>query len=130
MSASNSNQRHILVVEDDLDLAFMYKDALEERGYSVSTAPNGLLALKCILHRQVDAVLCDLKMPEMHGDKFFEAVERLKPHLVRRFIFVTGMANDPQFRSFIERMASQTLLKPASIEQVLEAVEKTLAAGA
>lgn len=119
-------QRHILVVDDDVDLAIMYKESLEERGYRVTTAPNGVLALKCILQREVDAIVCDLKMPEMQGDKFFQTIERLKPHLCKRFIFVTGVAGDPQFQAFVEQMASQTILKPAPIEKIFEALEKVL----
>jgi response regulator RpfG family c-di-GMP phosphodiesterase len=119
-------KRHVLIVEDDLELAESYKQLLEARDYDVSTAPNGVLALRHILRREVDAIVCDLKMPEQSGDLFYATVERVKPHLRRRFIFITGFADKPQFRPFVDKVESPVLRKPLAIEQLLAELEKLL----
>jgi len=120
MENQPAKKKQVLIVEDEVDLALSYKELLEQHGFSVSTAPNGVLALKQILNKEVDAVICDLKLPQLEGDMFYVTVERLKPHLCDRFIFITGMAQNPKFQPFIDRMASRMLLKPVSTEKLLE----------
>lgn len=115
-------KKHILIVEDEVELAVSYKELLEAHGFSVSTAPNGVLALKHILNRDVDAVICDLKLPQLEGDMFYLTVERTKPHLCDRFIFITGVPDNPKFQPFIEKMQSRMLFKPVTTDQLLEAV--------
>ncbi len=113
-------KRHVLVVDDEVDLTLAYKQLLEAHNYSVSTAPNGVLALKCILNRDVDAIVCDLKMPQLEGDMFYVTVEKMKPQLCERFIFITGVPDNPKFQPFIRKMESHVLLKPVSGERLLE----------
>ncbi len=124
--SGEAKKKHILVVEDEAELALSYKELLEEHGYSVATAANGVIALKTILNKHVDVVICDLKLPQLEGDMFYVTVEKLKPHLCDRFIFITGMAGNPKFQPFINRMESRVLFKPISIDQLLQAVKDLL----
>jgi CheY-like chemotaxis protein len=117
----------ILIVEDEVDLALSFKEMLEQHGFSVHTAANGVSALKYIQGRDVDVVLCDLKLPQLEGDMFYVSVERVKPHLCERFLFVTGMAENPKFQPFIERMKGRVLLKPVPFEKLLEAINNLVA---
>jgi len=69
--------RKILLVEDDLDVREALADTLEDRGFEVITAANGLEALDLL--RRVEApslVLLDLMMPVMDGYEFLEAQRR------------------------------------------------------
>src|SRR5690349_4686 len=97
-SPTTSRKKHVLIVEDDFDLAQTYKELFEAQNFEVSTAPNAALALKRILNRDVDAIVCDLKMPELSGDMFYSTVARGKPALIKRFIFMTAFADEPQFQ--------------------------------
>jgi CheY-like chemotaxis protein len=122
-------KRHVLVVDDNLELAQTYQRLFEERGHAASVAPNGVLALKTLLATDVDAVVCDLKMPQLEGDMFYVTVQRVKPHLCNRFVFVTGMAADPKFQAFVKQVAAPVLFKPVPFEELLQAVEGVLAKG-
>jgi response regulator RpfG family c-di-GMP phosphodiesterase len=122
-----AKKKQILIVEDEVDLALSYKELLESHGYAVNTVPNGVLALKHILNRDVDAVVCDLKLPQLEGDMFYATVEKMKPHLCDRFIFITGMAENPKFQPFINRMENRVLFKPVSVAQLLEALNSLFA---
>ena len=124
--AGEEKKKLVLIVEDEVELALSYKELLEEHGYAVNTAPNGVIALKQILNRDVDAVICDLKLPQLEGDMFYITVERTKPHLCDRFIFITGMADNPKFQPFINRMESRVLFKPVSIEKLLQALKEVI----
>src|SRR5262245_8153926 len=114
----------ILVVEDELDLAQSFREMLEQQGFVVNTVANGVAALKYVQNRDVDVILCDLKLPQLEGDMFYVSVERVKPHLCDRFIFVTGMADNPKFQPFISRMEDRVLFKPVPFEKLLEAIQK------
>jgi response regulator RpfG family c-di-GMP phosphodiesterase len=127
MEDKTAKKKVVLIVEDEVDLALSYKELLEEHGYAVNTAPNGVIALKQILNRDVDAVICDLKLPQLEGDMFYLTVEKMKPHLCDRFIFITGMADNPKFQPFISRMESRVLMKPVAIENILQALEELFA---
>ncbi|MBU6402442.1 MAG: response regulator [Verrucomicrobia bacterium] len=111
--------KHILVVDDDVELAQSYKELLESYGYLVTTVPNGVEALKTIMNMDVDAILCDLMMPHMAGDMFYVAVERVKPHLCQRFIFVTAYEGHPQFAPFLKRVNAVALYKPVTLGKLL-----------
>jgi CheY-like chemotaxis protein len=123
---TNAGKRHVLIVDDNLELADTFKQLLEVHGYDVTVTSNGVLALKHILHRTVDAVVCDLKMPQLEGDMFFTTVERLNPALARRFIFITGVADDPHFQKFIAHVKAPLLRKPVPVEKLLEALNSVL----
>src|SRR5580698_4579093 len=97
---SAAKQRHLLVVDDNLELAQTYQELFEAHGYRVNIATNGFLALNFMLERGADAVLCDLTMPQLEGDAFYTAVQQVKPEMAGRFIFVTGHSGNPKFEAF------------------------------
>ena len=63
----------ILVVEDDQDLRFLYKTALESAGYQVELADDGFEALKVVRTHEPDLILLDLLLPHMGGMEFLRA---------------------------------------------------------
>jgi CheY-like chemotaxis protein len=111
--------KHVLVVDDDIEFALTYQALLQVHGYRVSTATDGSQALKLVLNSNVDAILCDLRMPELTGDLFYVEVARARPHLLRRFIFVTGYADDPIYETFLKNVKAPVLCKPISIDHLL-----------
>jgi two-component system, NtrC family, sensor kinase len=121
-------KKRVLIVEDDLELAQIYEALLEGFDYDVTTATDGVLALKRILAHDMDAVLCDLRMPELDGDLFYRAVERSKPHLCGRFIFITGAGEDPKYQSFLKQVKSPVLHKPVHPAKLVEELRRLLAA--
>jgi CheY-like chemotaxis protein len=61
----------VLVVDDDYAVLDAIKDVLEDEGYEVSQAANGLEALKELRRKnQVCLILLDLMMPVMNGWEF------------------------------------------------------------
>jgi CheY-like chemotaxis protein len=122
-----SGNRHILLVDDDIGLALMYQELLQEHGYEVTTAADGREALKAIKTGKVDAIICDLSMPELSGDLFYREVGLAYPELVRRFIFLTGNADHPLYERFLRSISAPVLAKPATTERLLENLAAVLA---
>lgn len=67
--------RHILLVEDEIDVAIVTKTRLELAGYKVSAVNDGLEALDFVDKELPDLMLLDLKMPGLDG---FSVYKRLK----------------------------------------------------
>ncbi|RYD39915.1 MAG: response regulator, partial [Verrucomicrobiaceae bacterium] len=88
--ASELEIKNILVVDDNAEVANMLKILLESRDFVVTVVEDGLSALKEVMDLNYDVILCDIEMPNMPGDMLFLAVQKLKPALAKRFIFVTG----------------------------------------
>jgi CheY-like chemotaxis protein len=119
--------KKVLVVDDDLELALTYQSLLQAHDYQASTAANGAEALKVVMSSKVDAILCDLNMPELAGDLFYVAVGRFQPELRKRFIFVTAYAENPVYEAFLKKVKVPVLSKPTSIDCLLEKLQSVLA---
>jgi|ERR1039458_5318177 CheY-like chemotaxis protein len=122
------SSKHVLVVDDDIELAFTYQALLQLRGYQVSTAGDGAQALKLVLNSDVDAILCDLSIPELAGDLFYIEVGRARPHLLKRFIFVTANADNPLYESFLKSVRAPVLAKPVSFEHLVRKLQAVFSA--
>lgn len=112
---SERKVHNVMVVDDDVELAMIYKELLGSQGYSVVVAPDGVEALKEIMRQDVDAIICDMMMPNMAGDMFYLAVERVKPQLCNRFIFVTAYEGNPKIEAFLKKVNGVVLYKPVTL---------------
>ena len=68
------------------------------------------------------ASVCDMKMPAMAGDMFYLAVQKTKPELANRFIFVTAHSDDPDIERFTTGTGRQTLVKPVQTQDLIHAI--------
>jgi DNA-binding NtrC family response regulator len=118
--------KSILLVEDDQAFAEVVKEYLETFGYSVTIAADGVQGLKRVMEKDFDVVLCDLLMPNLPGDMFYVAVERVKPQVARRFIFITGHQNHPKISEFVKKVRALTLFKPFEMHLLTETIEVAL----
>lgn len=118
--------KSVLVVDDDIELLLTYQELLQAHNYETSTAKNGAEALQLMRNRPVDAILCDLDMPELSGDLFYVAVGRTWPALLKRFIFVTGNAGNPIYASFLKSTKATVLPKPITIDRLLAKLQAVL----
>ena len=109
-------KRHVLIVDDDIPLAWSLKETLERDGYEATIVPDGALALKFVHEHHLDAVVCDLEMSRVEGDLLYATVERSNPSLARRFIFITGLDDHPQFQKFIDTIELPALRKPVALD--------------
>jgi two-component system NtrC family sensor kinase len=110
----------VLLVDDDLFVLRGLSRML--RPHSVSMAPGGNSALALIKEgKTFDAIVCDLNMPAMRGDAFYEAVNALNPDLAKHIVFMTGGACTDRDRSFLEHHIG--LAKPFDREEFERACE-------
>jgi CheY-like chemotaxis protein len=121
-----NGKTHILLVDDDIGLTLLYQELLEAHGYKVSTAADGREALTALKTTEVDAIICDLSMPELSGDLFYREVGLTCPELLKRFIFLTGNADHPLYERFLKSISAPVLAKPTTTERLLDKLAELL----
>ena len=99
---------------------------LESYSCKVTNLENGAEGLRRIMVEDFDLVLCDMVMPTFPGDKFYLAVERVKPALCRRFLFMTGHRAEPRYEKFMEEIGGVMLWKPFEPYELLAAIQTVL----
>jgi len=70
---STPERKTILVVDDDIDARAFLTLALEDEGYAVESAEDGLSALKKLRSTRPHLIILDLNMPRMGGEEFLFA---------------------------------------------------------
>lgn len=119
--------KSILLLDDDPELADTLKLLLESHNFVVTVVKNGLQGLREIMAFDFDIIMCDMLMPEMPGDMFYLAVEKTKPELCARFIFITGYSEQPKVADFLSRLPDPVILrKPVEKEEIVRMISYVL----
>jgi CheY-like chemotaxis protein len=84
----------VLVVEDDPDTLYVLEWCLQEAGFAVSTAKNGVEALERARHRVPDAIVLDMSMPVMSGPEFLRAWRQAAPPRSVPIVAMSGFGRD------------------------------------
>jgi CheY-like chemotaxis protein len=87
-SAMTTRKPNILIVEDDDQIRLLLCTILEQSGYSVRPAPDGVVALEKLRIEVPDILLSDLYMPRMSGFELLPVVRREFP--VTRVVAMSG----------------------------------------
>lgn len=117
---------NILLLDDDIELADTLKLLLESRNFVVTTARNGVEGLREAMAMDFDVIICDMMMPTMPGDMFYLAVQKVKPYLCPRFLFVTGNGEDPRVNAFLQRADGLVVFKPVPSDELLQMISLVL----
>lgn len=112
----------VLLLDDDPAFREIIKDYLAENGYTVVAVGNGREGIREILAGDFTLVLCDFMMPGLPGDMFYRAIERIRPELCQRFIFMTGHQHDATTDEFINSVSGFVLRKPFPLKNLLDAI--------
>jgi DNA-binding response OmpR family regulator len=125
-SAPELEIKNVLLVDDDEALANTLKLLLESHNFIVTTACNGADALREIVAFDFDVIICDMMMPKMAGDMFYLGVQKVKPHLISRFLFVTGHADNPKVDTFLKSIDANVIFKPVLTEELVRMISFVL----
>ena len=126
LTASEVDIKSILLLDDDLVLADTLKLLLETRNFVVTTARNGVEGLREVMAMDFDVIICDMMMPTMPGDMFYLAVQKVRPHLCKRFLFVTGHAQDERVHRFLSSTDGLAIFKPVPADELVQMISLVL----
>jgi len=119
---SNHRGTRVLVVEDEPTVARLIADVLEDEGLHVDVLLDGREALDRAGRESFDLVICDMKMPGLDGQNFYQSLARARNPLQERFLFVTGDVIAQQTQEFLERNRLPHVAKPFRVEELTEKV--------
>ncbi|APR86415.1 Response regulator of zinc sigma-54-dependent two-component system [Minicystis rosea] len=114
----------VLVVDDEIQMAEMVADGLVDRGYHAEAAATSERALERLREGSFDALVTDLRMPEVDGLALLAAARRLAPELPVLVMTAYG-AIDTAVES-IRQGASHYLTKPFKIEELAIFLDKAI----
>jgi two-component system response regulator (stage 0 sporulation protein F) len=114
-------QTTILIIEDEEPTRVLLRTVLEAAGHEVREASNGRIGLALYRDRPPDLVITDIRMPEMSGLDMI--LELTREFLNAKVIAISGEQGEEHVLGVAKLLgARQTLHKPFSMEQLLNAV--------
>ena len=117
---------HILVVDDEPEVALYVGEFLEQEGFTVTTTTGARKALTLLERTEVDLIISDLSMPQMGGRQFWHKVRENKPDLARRIIFSTGDSSGKRSLAFLRSSGCAWIEKPFEPEELLRLISERL----
>jgi PAS domain S-box-containing protein len=114
----------ILVVEDEKVVRKAFRSVLEEAGFTIIEAEDGVEAVEiCREHSgKIDAVIFDIIMPRKGGIEAYEEISRIRPGI--KALFVSGYSVDESMIQKILKRGLYYIPKPFRPDELLNAIRK------
>ena len=121
-----SNQKKILVIEDNLEVLENLGEILELYGYEVQEAKDGKEGVECALKNPPDIILCDVMMPQLDGFGVLNILSKKPATADIPFIFLTAKSEKEDFRRGMNLGADDYITKPFYKDELLQVIETRL----
>jgi signal transduction histidine kinase len=112
----------ILVVDDEKPIREGCRRVLTPKGYEVTTAENGEIALEILAKEPTDVVLLDLKMPAMGGEELLQIAGKEYPDIP--IIIITGHGTVDTAVDCMKHGAYDFITKPFQVDEFLLTVRR------
>lgn len=116
----------LLIIQDDDELNGSLKKFLKGKGFKIDSVRTGAEALKKLKKEFYSLIVVDVKLSDMDGIKLLGFIEDTEP-IIRKLI-ITGYPSIENAQEAIRYGVHEYIVKPFSHEQLLELIEKQLAA--
>lgn len=111
----------ILIVEDEAGIVQFLQQGLEEEGYEISTASDGLMAFELAQKENFDLILLDWMLPKMNGLDVCKSI-RIKDKITP-IIFLTARDTVQETIEGLKAGANDYIKKPFSFDELLERIK-------
>ena len=118
--------RLILAVDEEAAVRQSLIDVLSLDGHEVDGAGDADGALLLLDQRRYDLVIADIRMAELDGPALLDALAERFRDALPHIIFLTRVAFDPHYGSFLVNLRAPVLTKPLKPGRVLELVGRVL----
>jgi CheY-like chemotaxis protein len=114
----------ILLADDEELIRRVSSQILEDAGYTIVTAEDGVEAVRAVADGDFDLVILDAVMPNMTGRAAFDAIRKAKPGV--RVLFASGYGAEELSARFLSDADAPLLAKPFGPDQLLRTVRALL----
>jgi len=111
----------VLVVDDEEDFASAIVSRLNKRGFEALAAFSGQQAIEHVKSAEYDAILLDLRMPEMDGLQILGRIRQIDPDV--RVLVLTGHGTVANGIGGMQLGAADFLQKPVEINILCASIE-------
>ncbi|WP_040507152.1 response regulator transcription factor [Gillisia limnaea] len=111
------NKKNILLVEDDDSLGYLLTEYLQLKGFGITWAKNGNLAIQKLEKEKFDLAVLDVMMPEMDGFTLAEKMKLIYPEIP--FIFLSAKSLKIDVLKGFSKGAEDYLKKPIDEEELV-----------
>ena len=115
--------QRILVVEDDLDIQELLKNFLQEVGYDIVLANDGMEALSVFSTAQFDLVLLDVMLPKIDG---FAVCELIRRYSKVPIIMLTALSGEEEQIRGLDLQIDDYITKPFSMPILIRKIAAVL----
>ena len=112
----------ILVVDDEENIRFLFKEELEEEGYQVELASNGFEAIDKVKGTRFDVIVMDIKMPGMDG---IQALNEIK-NMIKEQPVILCSAYGEFKQDFSSWISDAYVVKSADTSELKQTIKKIL----
>jgi two-component system alkaline phosphatase synthesis response regulator PhoP len=121
----------VLIVDDEPDFVMMLKQTLQDEGYTVEVAYNGVEAIQKVKQSPPDAIVLDIMMPEKDGYEVCSELKNDDRYADIPIILLTAVSDHVSSSQYSHSQALNVeaddyLFKPASFEEILESIRSLL----
>jgi CheY-like chemotaxis protein len=124
---NTTNNGHILLVDDEEDIARLFKIALERAGFNVDVYIDPLQSLSNYRAGTYDLLLLDIKMPEMNGFELYKRIRQIDDK--SKVCFMTAFEEYyDEFRKIFPGLKNNEcfIRKPISMNDLIKSVKSHL----
>jgi len=114
----------ILVVDDNVEFNDFIRRFLESKGFQVSIALNGKMAIEKILSDIPELVLLDLKLPDMPGEEVLKSIKETDKDIA--VVVLTGFGGEQVAVEMMRKGATDFLSKPIDHQVLLSSIKNAL----
>jgi PAS domain S-box-containing protein len=118
-----SKKKKILIIEDDTVLRENISVFLNEEGYLVNVAADGLSGVNMAMSLIPDLILCDITMPGMDGLELFKTIQQIKATSAIPLIFITAKAEKEDIRTGMQLGADDYITKPFDFQELRQTIK-------
>lgn len=115
----------VLLVDDEVDFLETLCERMRLRDMDVTTSASPLDAIKKVQEKDYDAIIMDLKMPQMDGLQLLKVLKEKNPDL--QIILLTGHATVEKGIEAMKLGATDFLEKPVDLNVLTEKIHKAQA---
>jgi DNA-binding response OmpR family regulator len=116
----------LLLVDDEDGYVSVLAKRLSKRNFAVRIALSGIEAIRIVRNESFDLAVLDLKMEDMDGIEVLKVLKAMAPEMP--VIILTGHGSKIAAREGMETGASDYLVKPCDLSELVERIRKACAA--
>jgi DNA-binding response OmpR family regulator len=127
-----SEEKKILVVDDEPDNASIFTMGLEDGGFEVDSFTDPLLALSAFKEdrrrRKYDLLILDIKMPDMNGFELYEQIKKIDNKVQVCFLTAFGEGYTEEFKKMFpsSSLGVSFIRKPIRVDDLVKKVKEMI----